>query len=160
MRNITRVLICMSVLLPCQACMATSGATTQAKSVVPVFEQQAQVRSALDKLIDACQSKNLRLLMSQFSEGYTGDADNLETTVRNDFSQFNNISIRYTVNNITPDANAEKVAMGVTFTRTHQVVKTGIVKTVTGQTELIFKKEDGEYRLYNMKKPLLFGLSE
>lgn len=155
MRHITTLLISIFVLLFCQACIGNAGKKSLAS---PVFEQQSQVRSSLDRLVDAYQAKNLSLFMAQVSGRYTGDADNLESLVRDDFSKFTNIGIRYTVNNISPGGKGERVSMAITFTRTHQVVKTGKVETVTGQTEMIFGKEDGQYRLHSMKKPLLFGL--
>ena len=160
MRHITNLLIITLVLLSCQACIGGSGKYGQPKEVSQVFEQQAQVRDSLDKLIDAYQAKNLRLFMEQVSGSYTGDADNLESSVRNDFSNLNNISIRYTVNNITPDGNGKSVSLAITFTGNHQVIKTGKMETLTGQTEIVLRKENGRYLLYSMKNPVLFGFSK
>lgn len=160
MRHITQLLICISVMVSCQACLATTETASQASATPPLFEQQGQVHNSLDKLIEAYQAKNISKFNSQVSEKYTGDADNFETSVRNDFSRFNNVTIRYTVNNITPDATGEKVSVAVTFTRSHQIIKTGKMEVVTGQAELVFSKEDGQFRLYSMKKPSIFGVSE
>src|SRR5689334_4407968 len=86
-----------------------------------VLEQQAQVRDALDRLVQAYQSKNLQKFMTNVSDNFTGDSSILESAVRNDLSNFNNINIRYTVNSLTPDDDGKKVYLSVSFTRSHQV---------------------------------------
>lgn len=161
MRNTTFFICTLCLMLFCNGCAVVGGTTSREPvATSTVFTQQSQVRAVLDQLSDACQSKRLSEFMSLVAEDFAGDKMILESSIRHDFSSFNNVAIRYTINNITPDIKGDKVFLAITFTRSHQVVKTGKMSTVNGMTELVLKNEAGQYRLYSMKKPLVFGLSE
>ncbi len=134
------------------ACSAGTPATAKPK----VVNQRALVRSSLDGLIAAFERKNVRQFMDLVSESYTGDASILESSIQRDFSAFTDIAIRYTFNNVTYDGKS-MVSASITFVRDHTVIKTTKRATIRKQTTLIFKQEDGVYKLYSQKPPILFG---
>jgi len=134
------------------ACPAGTSTPARPKAV----NQQELVRESLDSLIAAFVNKNVRQFMELVSESYTGEASILESSVRRDYSAFTNIAIRYTFNNVTFDGR-NMISASITFVRDHTVVKTGKQASIRKQTTLIFRREDGVYKLYSQKRPMLFG---
>lgn len=118
---------------------------------------QAVVRESLDQLVAAYEAKNGRDFMALVSESYTGDASQLDSTIRRQFSRFTNMSIRYTFNNVTFDGKG-KLFAAVTYTKGYTDVKSGKQEKRQGQTSLVFTLENGACLLYTMNRPALFGL--
>lgn len=141
----------MLVLTLLGGCFGGSGASAPAGPTL-----QTQIRESLDKMVDAYAAKNIRGFMALVSDGYTGEASILDSTVRKDFSAATNITIRYTFNNVTPDGK-DKAFAAITFTRNYTDIKTGKQVTNQGQTTLIFQLVDGSYHLYTQNQPQLFG---
>ena len=147
-------------LLPLVQGCATDHAVSNDTSTKPsTFSKQDMVRSSLDNLIDAYQNKQISRFMALVADNYTGDSMILDSAVRRDFSRFHNISIRYTVNNITFDSSAAKAYVGITYTRSEQIIKTTKMVTRTGSTNFVLKLENGTYKLYSMGRATLFGVS-
>lgn len=121
--------------------------------------RHAQVRQSLDQLISAYESKNSRKFAELVSNRYTGEESILLTTLQRDFSTYHNLSIRYTVNNITLDGNGDKTYVAITFTREWTDIKTTRSRRETQNTSLVFILENGTYKLYTQSQPLLFGLN-
>jgi hypothetical protein len=107
-------------------------------------------------LIAAYTDKNIRRFMELVSESYTGDPSILESSIQSDYSTFTDIAIRYTFNNVTYDGK-DMVSASITFVRDHTVIKTTKRDTVRKQTTLIFRREDGVYKLYSQNGSVLFG---
>ena len=115
------------------------------------------VRQALDRLIAAYEEKNGPRFAELVSERYTGETVIFfETVVRRDFSIYDNLTLRYTVNNITLD-DSGKAFVAITYTRSWTDSKTARDRAETGETALIFIREHGTYKLYSQNQPLLFG---
>ena len=126
-----------------------------------IIESNAQqlVRRSLDELLAAYRSEDPARFMKLVSGEFTGDSANLDRAIRKDFSAFDNIDIRYTLNNVTLDP-AGRVFVSITFSRIVTSSKSGKTLKDSGATEFIFKLEEGLAKVYNMKNPLIFGMSD
>ncbi len=119
---------------------------------------QAVVKDALDKLIDAYQKENPGQFMALVADDFAADKVILDRAIRKDFTAFDNIVIRYTLNNVASDAS--KVYANITYSRMVTSTKTGRSFSDKGMTEFTFKLNDRGLRIFSMKIPLIFGLSD
>ncbi len=126
-----------------------------------IIESNAQqlVKTSLDELIAAYRSEDPARFMKLVSGEFTGDSANIDRAIRKDFSAFDNIDIRFTLNNVTLDPRG-LVFTGITFSRIVTSSKSGKTLSDKGSTELIFKLEEGGAKVFSMKNPLIFGLSD
>jgi hypothetical protein len=115
------------------------------------------IKETLDKMIEAYKNEDPARFMSYVSEDFTGDEANLDRAIRRDFNAFDNIDLRYTLNNITSGARG-MAYVSINFNRSVISTKDGKPYTDKGMTEFIFQL--GPARVYNMKNPLIFGLSD
>ncbi len=149
------------LLLPCTTLTACAGVTTggagESSSAI-TMARHTQIRQSLDQLISAYETKNSRQFTELTSGNYTGEAGILNTSIQRDFSVYHNLSLRYTVNNITLDSTGNKAFIAITFTRGWTDIKTSKTKSETKETSLVFVLEDGVYKLYSQRGPRLFGL--
>lgn len=141
--------------LPACAGLQVGGDTGSASAAA--MSRHALVRQSLDRLIAAYEAKDSRGFSALVSERYTGEESILDTAVRRDFSTYHNLTLRYTVNNITLD-DGGKAFVAVTVTRGWTDIKTSRTKNETGETSLVFVLENGVYKLYSQGRPPLFGL--
>ena len=117
-----------------------------------------QAGDAVEKLISAYSSKRVNSFMRLVCEDFLQDESILESSIRNDFSKYSYIDINYVVNNAIPDSK-DKIFVSITFNRKLEEKATGKLLSDNGTTEIILKNEQGKLKLYNMKKPYLFGVS-
>lgn len=134
------------------------GGSSDSQSAIAA-KRHTQVRQSLDQLIAAYEAKNSRQFSDLVSNGYTGESSIINTAVQRDFSAYHNLSLRYTVNNITFDGNEAKAFVAITFTRGWTDIKTSKTKSETKETSLVFVLEAGVYKLYSQRGPRLFGLN-
>jgi hypothetical protein len=134
-----------------------SGWCGEPAASTKMVHYQALGRQLLDQLVAAYEAKNVRDFMALVSESYTGDADLLDRTIRRQFSQFTNMSIRYTFNNLTYDGK-RKIFAAVTYSKGYTDVKTGKQVSRQGQTSMVFTLDKNVCLLDSMSKPALFGL--
>ncbi|MBV5341671.1 MAG: hypothetical protein J0665_19310 [Deltaproteobacteria bacterium] len=157
-----RLVIAISLLLlPYTTLTACAGLQIGGSSDSPsaiAAKRHSQVRQSLDQLISAYEAKNSRQFTELTSGNYTGEARILTTAIQRDFSTYHNLSLRYTVNNITLDNKGNKAFVAITFTRGWTDIKTSKTKSETKETSLVFVLEDGVYKLYSQRGPRLFGL--
>ena len=150
------------LLLPYTTLTACAGVTTggagESSSAI-TMARHTQARQSLDQLISAYEAKNSRQFTELTSGNYTGEASILSTAVQRDFSVYHNLSLRYTVNNITLDSTGNKAFIAITFTRGWTDIKTSKTKSETKETSLVFVLEGGVYKLYSQRGPRLFGLN-
>jgi hypothetical protein len=118
---------------------------------------QALAKESLDQMVAAYEARNVRDFMALVSQSYTGDVDLLDREIRRQFSRFTNMSIRYSLNNVTYDGKG-KIAASMNYSKGYTDVKTGKQVTRQGQTSMVFTLEKGVCLLYSMGKPPLFGL--
>ncbi len=116
------------------------------------------VRSSLDGLITAYEAKSGSHFSGLVSDSYQGEKRVLDKAVMRDFGTFHNLSIRYTVNNITLGDNG-MVSVAITFTRGWTDIKTTNTMSETRETSLVFVLEDNVYRLLSQGRPQLFGFN-
>jgi hypothetical protein len=110
-------------------------------------------------MIDAYKKEDAGLFMSFVSDDFVSDKIVLERAIRNDFSAFENIDLRYTINNLVSDSKG-KIFVSLNFNRMVISSKTGKSFTDKGTTEFVFKLEGDKPKVYSMKHPLIFGLSD
>lgn len=142
--------------------MDTAGKTNDielTRKEVKISDQNIMnlIKETLDKMIEAYRNEDPTRFMSYISDDFTGDEANLDRAVRRDFNAFDNIDLRYTLNNITAGSKG-MVYVSINFNRSVISTKDGKPYTDKGITEFIFQL--GPARVYNMKNPLIFGLSD
>lgn len=120
---------------------------------------QAVVKDALDRLMAAYQNENPAEFMSFVADDFAGDRTLLDKAIRKDFLLFDKIYLRYILNNVVSDATG-KVIASITFNRSVFSTRTGKILTDNGMTEFTFKLGERSLRLWAMKLPLIFGLSD
>lgn len=119
----------------------------------------ALVRETLDKLFRAYQTENLAAFMTLVSDKFIPGSDILDSAVRRDFILFDYIKIDHFINNISQVSDG-KIFVSFQYNRSVISTKTGQTFTDKGMTELVLKNEDGQLKLFSMKHPLMFGLSD
>jgi hypothetical protein len=117
------------------------------------------IRETLDNLFKAYENEESNLFMTYVSPDFAGDEAVLDTAIRKDFNAFDYVKIDYFINNISRDP-AGKVFLSLHYNRTVVSTKSGQTYADNGNTELIFKNEGGKFKLFSMKNPLMFGLSD
>jgi len=117
------------------------------------------VKNIMDNLIDAYQSENPTKFMGLVSDDFTGDKTLLDRAIRKDFSNFDNILLRYLITNVSSDATGK---IFVTFNFNRQLTSTKTGKTIqdSGTTQITLKLGERGGQIYSMKWPLIFGVSD
>lgn len=119
----------------------------------------ALIRKALDELIAAYRSEDPRGFMNLVSPDFAADAVILDRAVRKDFTAFDNLDLRYTLNNVT-SATGGKIFVAITYSRNVTSARSGKTLSDKGVTEFIFALEEKGPKVFSMKNPLMFGLSD
>lgn len=119
---------------------------------------QSIVREELNKLIAAYQNRDAKAFMALVSEDFAGDATNLDRAIRRDFSAFDNINLSYTINNISSDNRG--IYVSISFSRNLVSTKDGKSFQDKGITEFTFKMGEKAAKVFSMKNPLIFGLTD
>lgn len=120
---------------------------------------QSLVKDVLNQMIEAYKVEDVVLFMSYVSDDFVSDTTVLDRAIRNDFSAFDNIDLRYTLNNLISDSKG-MIFVSLNFNRMVISTKSGKSLTDKGTTEFVFKLGDKGPKVYNMKNPLIFGLSD
>jgi len=141
----------------------TTGKTNDvAATARQVVLSDRNVRSfiieALDKMIAAYEGHDPKAFMVLVSEDFAGDMTNLDRAIRKDFNSFDDIDLNYTLNNITSDSKG--ISVSLNYRRSLVSTKTGQSLKDKGVTEFVFKMGDKGAKVYSMKNPLIFGVSD
>jgi hypothetical protein len=141
----------------------TTGKTNEVDSTrkeVTISEQNigALIRQAMDELLAAYMAEDPARLMKLVSENFAADSSVLDRAIRKDFSKFDNIDLRYTLNNVT--ATNEKIYAAFTFSRKLTSTKSGKTLSDKGTSEFVFALGEKGPLVFSMKNPLIFGLSD
>ncbi len=144
--------------------MDTTGKTNDIEATrkeIVISEQNIQtaIKDVLDKMVDAYRREDASTFMTYVSDDFAGDAVNLDRAIRKDFTLFDNIDLRYTINNITSGQKG-LVFVSINYNRMVISAKTGKSYTDRGTTEFVFKIGDNGPKVFSMKNPLIFGLSD
>jgi hypothetical protein len=132
---------------------------TRKELVMSDLNISAVVREALDQLIAAYHSEDARSFMTLVDEDFAGDATVLDRGVRKDFTLFDNLDLRYTLNNVTSGSQG-KIFTSISFRRQVTSTRSGQTFQDRGVTEFIFLLNGDRALVSAMKNPLIFGLSE
>lgn len=116
------------------------------------------IRQALDELMAAYMAEDPARFMALVSEDFAADPTILDRAIRRDFTAFDNIDLRHTINNVTA-ANG-KIYAGFTFSRRLTSTRSGQTLTDKGSSEFIFSLGEKGPLVSSMKNPLIFGLSD
>jgi hypothetical protein len=139
-----------NILLLIPAAVAADVTTSQ-------FGQMA--RNTLAALGSAYEQEDLQRFMKLVSPDFTGDDFLLYRAVRRDFRFFDNIDLRLNVDSIAIDPKG-RAQLTVKYNRSVIANKDGRSYKDSGLTQMTFNLEEGQAKLYDMKFPLIFGLSE
>jgi len=120
---------------------------------------QNQVYKTLDQLIKAYQDEDSFAFMRQVSDDFVSGAAILDSAIRQDFTTFDNIRLHYTLNNVTR-ASGGNLFVAISFSRMVTSSRSGETFSDQATTEFVFKLENGVPKIYSMKNPLVFGLSD
>jgi len=132
---------------------------THKQIIVADKDVSSDVKDALDHLLKAYENEETNLFMNYVSPNFTGDEVVLNSAIRKDFNAFDLIKINYFINNISSSASG-KTFVSISYQRTVVATKSGNTFSDNGNTELIFNAEEGKQKLFSMKNPLIFGLSD
>ena len=116
------------------------------------------VKEALDAMIQAYKDEDARKFMSYVSEDFAGDDTILDRAIRKDFTFFDNIELTYSLSSIA--SGTGKVYVTIFYNRFLTSTKDGNNYKDTGTTEFVFKITESGPKVFSMKNPLIFGLSE
>ena len=130
-------------------------------------ERQQLIRSLFDEYIEMYASRDLRLI-DRFSEnfsGYAGSSDILVTDrdewiriTRQDFSQVPE-RIRIEMRNLSLQDLSEDIVVVTAFFRIHLPVPEHILSRETARLVLIFRRENGEWKIAHSGISIPFGLA-
>lgn len=118
-----------------------------------------QARQVLDALIAAYRDENAAGFMQWVSPDFAGDATSLDRAIRKDFTAFDRIDLRYTLNNVVMDP-AGRLFVAIAFNRSVTSSRSGQTLTDSGNTEFVIKPGEKGGLVFSMKNPLIFGLSD
>ena len=118
-----------------------------------------KVTESLNNLVQSYQNQDPAAFMKYISNNFAGDYAVLDFAIRKDFNAFDYIELRPFINNISRD-NSGKVYVAIQYIRKVVASKSGQVYTDNGYTEFVFDNDAGVFKVFSMKNPLLFGLSD
>ena len=110
-------------------------------------------------MIKAYENEESNLFMTYVSSDFAGDYAVLDSAIRKDFNAFDLIRINPFINNITSSSGG-KIYVALQYNRTVVAAKSGQTYTDKGYTEFVLTNENGKFKIFSMKNPLIFGLSE
>lgn len=144
--------------------MDTTGKSNDVEATrkeVSVSDQNisAVIKKAMDALVSAYRGEDPSGFMLQVSPDFAADAAILDRAIRRDFSLFDNIDLRYTINNLSAGSGGN-VFVALSFSRGVTSTKSGKTLRDKGTTEFVFSMENEGPKLFSMKNPLIFGLSD
>lgn len=118
----------------------------------------AAIREVLDRMVEAYRNEDAARFMVNVSEDFVNDDAVLDGAIRRDFSAFDNIDLRYTINNVA--SGAKGIYVSINYNRMVISSRNGQSFSDRGVTEFVFKFGEDGPRVYSMKAPLIFGLCE
>jgi hypothetical protein len=117
-----------------------------------------EVQAAIDEMVAAyCGEQNAKF-MGFVSEDFTADKTVLDRAVRSDFTLFDNIDLRCNINSLATGKGGN-LYVALNYTRFVIATKDGKSYKDKGLTEFVFQNVAGKWKIYSMKMPLIFGIS-
>lgn len=127
--------------------------------VVSADNIQEQIYLALDELVKAYMDEDSFAFMRLVSDEFVSGIALLDSAIRQDFTAFDNIQLHYNLNNVTQTSDGN-LFVAISFSRMVTSSRSGDTFNDKASTEFTFKIEGGSPKIYSMKNPLIFGLSD
>jgi len=144
--------------------MDTKGKTndvdaTRKEVLVSDRDMRALIQDVLSAMVEAYRDEDPQRFMNFVSEDFIGDEATLDRAVRKDFSAFDNIHLRFIMGTL---ASNEKGMIFVNLNFNRQLIssRSGESLSDRGTTQFVFQSDENGPKVYAMKNPLIFGLSE
>lgn len=118
---------------------------------------QNDVSLVMQGLNKAYADKDSQAFMDKISIDYQGKREDLKLAVENDFAGFVSVDFNTQVAESESDEETQHVKAKILFLRTAKSARFG-VDNQSGETTLEFVKENGEFKLWHMPYPPLYGL--
>lgn len=141
------------------AAMAAGAPSAHAAARASTPGMQAALTDFLAGMIAAYEAQNSERFMDYVAADFAGDKFILDAAVQDDFSLFENIDLQVSISHFDVNSGIY-VSVGLSYARSVTAVSSGRVLQDRGLTEMMFKIVDNRPRLYSLKNPLLFGLSD
>lgn len=132
--------------------------STGKEIIVAEGSYQTEIRQVLDAMITAYRAEDPAAFMVHVSDNFAADPTVLDRAIRRDFSLFDNIDLRYTLNSIATGQG--NVYAAISFTRQITSTRSGTTLTDRGSTDFVFQPGDRGLKVFSMRFPLIFGLSD
>jgi len=119
---------------------------------------RSRVIDVLDRLFNAYTSRYTRGFMDLVSSDFTGDRVLLERAIENDYRIFSDIRVLYSLTTVSTDAQGRTFAL-VTYERSVVLRRDGKLYRDSGITGFSFSPEGSELKIFMMRNPVIFGVS-
>lgn len=144
--------------------METAGRTNEVEETfkavtVSNMDYVSLLDNTLDELFSAYIEQNIADFMEYVSWNFVGGDMVLEQALRSDFNNLGSIEISYEIVNTAVDKDG-RIFSSIAFNRRVISSRTGATFTDRGITEFTFSLTDKGPKLYSMKMPLIFGISD
>lgn len=120
---------------------------------------QSALSDLLSRMIEAYEAEDAEAFMAHVAGDFTGGRMLMGAAVRDDFSFFDNIDLQASVSNFAAQDRGY-IYISVTYARRVTSARSGRTLQDSGVTEMVFKTENHRPRLYTVKNPVLFGVSD
>ncbi|MBI2362472.1 MAG: hypothetical protein HYV15_03705, partial [Elusimicrobia bacterium] len=142
----------------------TSGKTNDWQSTakelsVSERDVRAEVKASLDALVAAYQAEDPTKFMALVAEDFAGYSVVLDRAVRTDFTNFDGIQLSYTISNLA-SSDGGLVAVTIAYRRMLLSTRSGQMVSDSGTTQFVFRTGDASLKVFSMKNPLIFGVSD
>lgn len=141
------------------AAIVAGGPPAHTAAEASTQSMQSALTDLLADMIAAYKAEDSERFMDYVAADFTGDKFILDAAVQDDFSLFENIDLQVSISNFAVNSGGY-VSVSLTYARSVTAVRSGRMLQDRGLTEMMFKIADNRTRLYSMKNPLLFGLSD
>ena len=120
---------------------------------------QSQLADLLAEMTEAYEGEDAEAFMAYVAEDFAAGRMLMDAAVSDDFSFLDNIDLQVSIANFAAGEQGY-IYTSVTYARRVTSARSGRTLQDSGLTEMVFKTENRRLRLYAVKNPLLFGLSD
>ena len=117
------------------------------------------LREVINNIAESYESESIFSFMKNISDNFVGQYSTLENAVRNDFSRFDAIRMKFFIDKINISPTMTEGSAEVRWERSWLDSATGKIAKTSGNNYLRFEKSDGKWKLLSYSGTPLFGLS-
>lgn len=142
----------------------TTGFSNDFESTKKVIKlENRSIRDIIEKtlniLTEAYMKKNFNQFMQYVDNDFIKGRALLINALNKDFTNFSNIKISFILTSLITDSTG-KAYIKISYNRSLTSNKRGEIINDNGQTDLVFTIKGTEAKLYDMKYPIIFGVSD